>query len=186
MGMSVTDDKIMDAALKLFAENGYSGARTRIIAEKAGLSEMTLFRKFKTKENLFNRVLIKNQEIIWNDFNTLIANFEVKDHKEDLRILFENLLVIMHNNFELVTILINERTRITNFKEFNLEKITSYLGQYLKEQRIFKDMDFQIFALNILSFMFFLILDKKGGIGFINNEKAIDEYLNNFISPLYL
>ena len=45
----------MEADLKFFSENGYAGARTRLIAEKAGFSEMTLFRKFKTKENLFKK-----------------------------------------------------------------------------------------------------------------------------------
>ncbi len=54
-----TEQKILDVALKEFAEEGYVGARTRIIAEKSGFSEMTLFRKFKTKENLFNMVLNK-------------------------------------------------------------------------------------------------------------------------------
>ncbi|MBI5679449.1 MAG: helix-turn-helix transcriptional regulator [Methanobacterium sp.] len=42
--------KIMDAALIVFAEYGYKGATIKEIAEKAGYSELTLFRKFKTKK----------------------------------------------------------------------------------------------------------------------------------------
>ena len=31
-----TEEKIMDTALKMFAENGYLGAKTKNIAEEAG------------------------------------------------------------------------------------------------------------------------------------------------------
>ncbi|MGZ7107882.1 MAG: TetR/AcrR family transcriptional regulator, partial [Methanobacterium sp.] len=44
----------MDTALKMFAERSYLGAKTKSIAEEAGFSEMTLFRKFKTKKNLYD------------------------------------------------------------------------------------------------------------------------------------
>ena len=44
--MDKTERKILDAALKIFAERGYDGAKTKLIAEKSGFTEMTLFRKF--------------------------------------------------------------------------------------------------------------------------------------------
>lgn len=40
------------AAAELFAEQGYDTATTAQIAERAGVSEMTLFRHFSTKEKL--------------------------------------------------------------------------------------------------------------------------------------
>lgn len=54
-----TREKILDAALKVFSKEGYKPAKTAIIAEEASFSEKTLFRKFKTKENLFNEVISK-------------------------------------------------------------------------------------------------------------------------------
>ena len=184
--MNKTDEKIMDAALKLFAENGYVGTGTRFIAEEAGFSEMTLFRKFKTKENLFHRVLIKNQKKVLNDFNSIVTNQEINDPKDGLKILFENLFEKMEDNFQFITIIINERARIREFRDVNIEEIISYLGQYLKKQNIFKDskINSQIFALNIFSFLYFLIVDKKGGKSLINHYKAIDEFINYFNSSL--
>src|SRR5271157_3300423 len=48
-----SDTEILDAALVVFQKEGFAGATTRKIAEQAGVNEVTLFRKFKTKENLF-------------------------------------------------------------------------------------------------------------------------------------
>jgi AcrR family transcriptional regulator len=47
----------MQAAAGLFAAQGYSGATTRAIAEAAGVNELTLFRHFETKKNLFMQVV---------------------------------------------------------------------------------------------------------------------------------
>jgi len=45
--------KILDAAMRVFAAAGFRGATTRRIAEEAGVNEVTLFRLFKTKTTLF-------------------------------------------------------------------------------------------------------------------------------------
>lgn len=46
--------RIMSVALKLFSEQGYYQATTKQIAEAAKVNEITLFRHFGNKENLFN------------------------------------------------------------------------------------------------------------------------------------
>jgi AcrR family transcriptional regulator len=43
-------DKILDAALRCFARNGYTAARIRDIAEQAGVSEAALYRHYESKE----------------------------------------------------------------------------------------------------------------------------------------
>jgi AcrR family transcriptional regulator len=50
---SVRGDKIVQAAGKLFARQGYYGTSTREIARLADVSENTLFRHFDNKEELF-------------------------------------------------------------------------------------------------------------------------------------
>jgi AcrR family transcriptional regulator len=47
-----TKQKILDAALQLFQENGLEGTTTKQISKKAGIAEGTLFNYFKTKEDL--------------------------------------------------------------------------------------------------------------------------------------
>lgn len=50
-------EQIVAAALKTFSRLGYRGATTRELARGAGITEVTLFRHFPTKEELFGAVL---------------------------------------------------------------------------------------------------------------------------------
>lgn len=53
-----TDQKILESTLKLISEKGYLGTTTKDIARSAGITEVTLFRHFGSKERLFEEVLI--------------------------------------------------------------------------------------------------------------------------------
>lgn len=48
---------ILDATLEVLGERGVKGATTRLIAERAGVNEVTLFRKFGDKNNLIKMAL---------------------------------------------------------------------------------------------------------------------------------
>lgn len=54
--------KILNAALELFIQNGFHGTSTSKIAEKAGVSNGTLFHHFKTKEILINSLFVSIKE----------------------------------------------------------------------------------------------------------------------------
>lgn len=55
--MRVADDDILNVATSLFAEKGYASVSTKEIAQKSGITEMTLFRKFHTKRELLVRII---------------------------------------------------------------------------------------------------------------------------------
>jgi AcrR family transcriptional regulator len=52
-----TNEKILETGLRLFSEKGYLGATTREIAREAGITEVTLFRHFPSKEKLLEEVI---------------------------------------------------------------------------------------------------------------------------------
>ena len=52
--------RLLDAAARVFARDGLTGATTRAIAREAGVNEVTLFRLFKTKEALLDAVVGQN------------------------------------------------------------------------------------------------------------------------------
>jgi len=53
----ITRQKLLQATLELISQKGYNGATTREIASLAGVSELTLFRRFGRKEKLFEEML---------------------------------------------------------------------------------------------------------------------------------
>jgi AcrR family transcriptional regulator len=50
-------DKLLDCAVRLYAEAGFRGATTRRIAQEAGVNEITLFRHFGSKTALLQAAL---------------------------------------------------------------------------------------------------------------------------------
>ena len=52
-GREDTLERILEAAVRVFAENGYARSTTRALAAAAGITEVTLFRHFESKEKLF-------------------------------------------------------------------------------------------------------------------------------------
>lgn len=49
-------EKILDAALELFAERGFHGTAVPLVAERAGVAAGTLYRYFESKEALVNEL----------------------------------------------------------------------------------------------------------------------------------
>ncbi|MCB0637242.1 MAG: TetR/AcrR family transcriptional regulator [Lewinella sp.] len=52
-----TEDKIQQAAEKVFIRDGYDGARMQAIADEAGINKALLHYYFKSKEGLFRQVV---------------------------------------------------------------------------------------------------------------------------------
>ena len=56
MGKKDTRNYILNAAMDLFSVRGFSAVTTKEISERAGVSEVTLFRYFPTKRSLFTTI----------------------------------------------------------------------------------------------------------------------------------
>ena len=88
------EQRILEAALRVFASEGYTGATTRKIAEEANVAEVTLFRKFKSKENLLKEVLNNNRAA----FSSMDELFQIKkdvDLETELLFLGKNFAKVM-------------------------------------------------------------------------------------------
>ncbi|MCA1055034.1 TetR/AcrR family transcriptional regulator [Rossellomorea aquimaris] len=64
--------KIVEAAIEMFAEKGYAATSTSQIAKKAGVAEGTIFRHYKTKKDLL-------LSIVSPTIAKLIAPFVIRD-----------------------------------------------------------------------------------------------------------
>lgn len=52
-----TRKRILTAAVRIFSRDGFQGATTREIAREAGVNEVTIFRHFRTREELLHSTL---------------------------------------------------------------------------------------------------------------------------------
>ncbi len=50
--------EILQTSRKLFASKGFKAVTTKEIAKEAGVNELTVFRHFKNKENLFKQIIL--------------------------------------------------------------------------------------------------------------------------------
>jgi AcrR family transcriptional regulator len=78
MSAKMRREKIIDAAVQLFAENGFSGTTTKEIAVAAGISEACLYQHFKTKAELYAELLERKSRSVYqggwmDEINELIA-----------------------------------------------------------------------------------------------------------------
>lgn len=64
VGPAKTRDKILNAALELFAEKGFSASTTKEIARRARVNEVTIFRQFRSKRALFSAVVAERSPML--------------------------------------------------------------------------------------------------------------------------
>ena len=52
-----TKERITEEALTLFAEKGYKGTSVKDIADAVGIKDASLYKHFKSKEEIFNAIV---------------------------------------------------------------------------------------------------------------------------------
>ena len=132
-----TEEKIKLAAGKIFMEKGFAGARTRDIAEEAGINLALLNYYFRSKENLYNIVIMDKLKLFFDVVINIVSDtnttFEEKfpllvEKYTDLLLSEPNLLMFLlselkqNPDFFSNTLHMKERINIESFSYF--QKIT--------------------------------------------------------------
>ncbi|WP_088104028.1 TetR/AcrR family transcriptional regulator [Halalkalibacter urbisdiaboli] len=104
--------KIINAAMELFSKKGYENSTTSNIAKEAGVAEITIFRNFKSKNNLLYHLLapliIKiSSPAILKDVKTQF-NKKDKDTGKILEDLTKDRLDLLEKNEKVLRILLRE------------------------------------------------------------------------------
>lgn len=173
-----TEQKILDAALKLFAKKGYDAATTRAIAEESGYTEMTLFQKFGTKKNLFDQVMIRsNKQVREKSLEELLAVQEYKNTREFLEAYVRNLARFSFDNFEFFHLTVTEESKVG---ENIMESTAEALGYYMEKNMPNKRVDYKTFGYAISTFIYSLNNDKyhKRTATFANYEESMGKLVD--------
>jgi AcrR family transcriptional regulator len=146
--MTDTRQRILDAAIRIFARDGVTGATTREIARVAKVNEVTLFRYFKNKNELLRQVVLqscKRYEQVFAD-----ASVETpEDLRRTVKIYAEALAAKLRANEDLVRTFMGELKRhlklcrrlFVEASKTGRQKFIDYLIAAQKARLIRKDID---------------------------------------------
>jgi len=96
-----TRDRILKAALRLFAKSGYDGTTTRDLAESAGIAEGTLFRHFPNKKAILIEVATQGWVEILTDLLTELS--EMGSYKAVAQVMRRRMLNL-HKNADMLKV----------------------------------------------------------------------------------
>ena len=97
---------LLDAAVRVFARNGFHGARVGDIAEEAGVAHGLLYHYFSSKDEVLQTVFRENWGELLDRFQAVEASDEPADEK--LRGIVKILLRTWRNDPDLVTVMVRE------------------------------------------------------------------------------
>jgi len=107
------EKKILEAAINVFSEKGFSAATTNEIAKNAGVAEGTIFRYFKTKKDILRGILIHtlnmfSEKIVIANVEKLLLESEDKDIRVILKEIVYDRIKLLESIFPMARIIITE------------------------------------------------------------------------------
>lgn len=102
-----TQEKIKEAARKVFTRKGFSAARTRDIAEEAGINLALLNYYFRSKEKLFDLVMLENIQRFMLVMKG-VFNDERLSLKEKISAFAENYITLLKSQPDLPLFILSE------------------------------------------------------------------------------
>jgi AcrR family transcriptional regulator len=113
---SSTEEKIRQAAKKVFLQKGYAGTRTRDIAEEAGINLALLNYYFRSKQKLFEVVMLeKIQKLLFSLLPAINDSSTTIEEKIDLVV--NNYIDVLTENPDLPIFVLSEIQK-GNFETF--------------------------------------------------------------------
>ena len=126
--------KIMQAAVDLISTKSYNGTSTLQIAKHAGLSQATLFKYFKTKEDLLTAILHPVVPGLFGRFFEELLALETTEEK--VHYLVQNRMAYLKKNRALMKIILHEmfsNNKLRHEQVFIWNTIQNKLGVLHKE-----------------------------------------------------
>lgn len=100
-----TQRKILESAIKIFSQKGFSGSTTKEIAKDAGVSEGTIFRYFETKKELLLALI---SPAMVKTITELFMDIHGKSDEEILRNFLKSNTESIYDNRDLLKIVAYE------------------------------------------------------------------------------
>jgi len=120
--------KTIEAAIKLFAKQGYNGTSTLQIAKEAGVSQATVFKYFKTKEDLLYSITLPVLPKLYLVFLGRVQN--ANSLQELIRYIVRDRFEFLEENSNTVKIIYSEILTNENLKKQVIESTLEIFDEF--------------------------------------------------------
>lgn len=168
-------EQIFRGAITAFIKKGLQ-ATTQEVAQEAGVAEVTLYRRYSTKENLFVTVI---KHVLEKKFHSHVLEIaKEKDTETFLINIIEDRLEVLSKNYDLVRMLLSESLRgnltdKVNLPEIIFSSLKKGLECHFKRKDLHVDIDFYARQLGGV-FLSYLILPNDQQFNKLTAQKRKD------------
>ncbi len=187
-----TEQKIVDATIFLLDKEGMNGTTTKKIAKKAEVSEVTVFRKFKSKDNLLKIAKIYYSDYFLEKISDIFINYEDTDLESLLKNTWWKLVNFLDNNLDIIKIALDElmsspeeEKMFSKFSDEVLKNLTNIFQEQIDKGKIRK-INPSAAALTVFSVIVEGIIFWKFESKVSNDDinKYLDDFLDIFINGI--
>ena len=185
-----TEEKIIEATFRILQKEGVKKATTKKIAAEAGVNEITIFRKFKTKKNLIEIVKEHYMKIFIDKIENIFDFSEDEEIDNYLTNNFNELLNLTDEDFSVMKIAmeevqpIPEKKRIlSRVSDVILNKLEEFFKLQKEKGKIKKEINPRMLSIMCLSITFqsvalWKVYDK-------DTADELEAYKDEFLNMLY-
>ena len=155
-----TDEKIIVATFSILQKEGAKKATTKKIAKEAGVNEVTIFRKFETKNNLIEIVKDYYLEIFISKMREIFDFTGDEEIEEYLKRCFRRVLNLPETDFSVIKIAMEEvrdipdkKLLISNITDSVLVKLEDFF-KLQNEKGNIREVNPKVVALMCFSLIF--------------------------------
>lgn len=186
-----TERKIIEATLKTLNENGLASTTSLKIAENAGVSEVTVFRRFQSKENLLKITKDYYLDYVLKEIDSAFTYDDEVDFELLLKEIWWNILNFFEDNLNIFKVAIEgtfsrkDNEMIKRVSDKILAKLIVLFENGMKSGKIRK-INPKVAALNVYSVIFQSIILWRiyGGEPIDNIDEILDDFLDIFFKGL--
>jgi AcrR family transcriptional regulator len=188
--------QILNAAIKVFSKKGFGNSRISEIAKEANVAEGTIFRYYKTKNDLLIGLIVPLitkffKPLVLESVEAIMRNDKGKPIDEIMTDLYIDRLDLIEKNFSLIKTIFIESTYNADLFEIVQKKINSNLipliNNFVEENvknKNFREIEPILITKTIMSFIIGHILLTKIMPEFFNGKDDNKENIKNMVDIL--
>lgn len=185
--------QILQTAISLFAEKGFSGTTTKEIAQRAGVSEAMVFRHFARKSDIYdaildNRAAHEGMRFPWENDERILRAIREKD---DFTLFYTLALIALNKQQADVSFIrllfysaLEEHELAARFFNGFVMRMYSFIGEYIKERQrdgAYRQLDPKVAVRAFMGMIIHhsinvILWDKGGKILDLSNEEAAKNF----------